>query len=173
METARRLFFQRGSSNVGINDVIAEAGVARMTLYNNFTSKDELIAAVYTQTASEILQNLTEKDNDTLSEFERVDNIFNIMRQEAADENFRGCWLTHASYQSADAGGGVFDIVSNYKRSLRQHVYGLLVEGRPRRDELADQLLLLMDGAMTEAYLKGVADGFSAARSAAAILLGK
>jgi len=37
------------ASNVGINDVISGAGVARMTLYNNFVSKDALVLAVYTE----------------------------------------------------------------------------------------------------------------------------
>ncbi len=45
LATARRLFTRHGASNVGINDVTAAAGVARMTLYNNFLSKDALTAA--------------------------------------------------------------------------------------------------------------------------------
>ena len=46
IDTALRLFGRDGYHAVGIDRVIAEAGVARMTLYNHFKSKDELILAV-------------------------------------------------------------------------------------------------------------------------------
>jgi AcrR family transcriptional regulator len=171
MQTARRLFTQRGYSNVGINDVIAEAGIARMTLYNYFASKDDLIVAVYEEMASEILASLAGLSSNAVSERESVRSIFEQMRQESLGPNFRGCWLTHASYQAPDVSGAIFDIVSTYKGRLRAHFYDLLDENRRNRDQLADQLVLLADGAMTEAYLRGVADAFSAAYKAAEILL--
>src|SRR5260370_8656765 len=45
LETANRLFYQQGSRAVGIDTVIAESGVAKMSLYRSFRSKDELISA--------------------------------------------------------------------------------------------------------------------------------
>ena len=46
VETAERLFYREGFYATGIDRVIAEAGVARMTLYKHFRSKDELVLAV-------------------------------------------------------------------------------------------------------------------------------
>ncbi|AMV25242.1 DNA-binding transcriptional repressor AcrR [Gemmata sp. SH-PL17] len=46
LEAADRLFYQHGVRTVGIDRVIAEAGVAKMTLYTHFPSKDDLILAV-------------------------------------------------------------------------------------------------------------------------------
>ena len=46
VETAKRLFYAEGIRAVGIDRIIAEAGVAKMTLYNHFASKDDLILAV-------------------------------------------------------------------------------------------------------------------------------
>ena len=46
MTAAGMLFAKNGFHATGINRILAEAGVAKMTLYNNFTSKDELIEAV-------------------------------------------------------------------------------------------------------------------------------
>jgi AcrR family transcriptional regulator len=45
LETAYELFSQRGVRGVGVNEVIARAGVARATLYAHFPSKDDLILA--------------------------------------------------------------------------------------------------------------------------------
>ena len=46
VETAEQLFYAEGVRAVGIDRIIAEAGVAKMTLYNHFPSKDDLILAV-------------------------------------------------------------------------------------------------------------------------------
>ena len=45
LETAYELFSKHGTRGVGVDRIIAEAGVAKMTLYRNFASKDELILA--------------------------------------------------------------------------------------------------------------------------------
>src|ERR1700680_3352151 len=45
LETASALFYQQGARAVGIDTVIAKSGVAKMSLYRSFRSKDDLIAA--------------------------------------------------------------------------------------------------------------------------------
>jgi AcrR family transcriptional regulator len=46
LATAQRLFYRDGYRSVGIDTLLAEAGVAAMTLYNHFASRDDLIVAV-------------------------------------------------------------------------------------------------------------------------------
>src|SRR6185295_8231158 len=45
LETAYELFSRHGTRAVGVDRIIAECGIAKMTLYRNFASKDELILA--------------------------------------------------------------------------------------------------------------------------------
>lgn len=45
LESAYELFLHRGVRDVGINEVIARAGVTKATLYHHFASKDELVMA--------------------------------------------------------------------------------------------------------------------------------
>ena len=82
-----------------------------------------------------------------------------------------GCPFIHASLQSADAAGAIYAIVRAYKRHLRAGVLALLNPDRPTRDELADQIVLLVDGAVTESYLQGIADPIGAGKRAATTLL--
>ena len=171
LATARRLFTRHGASNVGINDVTAAAGVARMTLYNNFASKDALTAAVYEEMARAALQALSEMETSGHSEEENILAIFDHFDRSEHEADYRGCPFIHASLQAADASGPIHAIVHSYKRGLREHIVQVLGAGRRNRAELADQIVLLLDGAVTEAYLKGVANPMGAARQAAATLL--
>src|SRR5215469_5327359 len=45
LDVAAELFYRRGIHAVGIDEIIAAAGVAKMSLYRSFASKDELVAA--------------------------------------------------------------------------------------------------------------------------------
>jgi len=171
LATARQLFTRHGASNVGINDVTAAAGVARMTLYNNFPSKDALTAAVYEEMARAVLQALSEMETSGHSDEENILAIFDHFDRSEHEADYRGCPFIHASLQAADASGPIYAIVHSYKRGLREHIVHVLDEGRRNRVELADQIVLLLDGAVTEAYLKGVADPVTTAKCAATTLL--
>ncbi len=169
LSTATRLFTHRGAANVGINEVTATAGVARMTLYNNFPSKEALIAEVYRDMAKKILQDLTDIVITANSEEEKVLFLFEHFCEKK--QGRRGCPMIHASLQAEETIGEVYGIVQSYKRQLRGFIYDQLDETRACRDELADQILLLLDGAVTESYLKGAVAPVAAARRAATILL--
>ncbi len=168
---ARQLFTGKGASNVGINDVTAAAGVARMTLYNNFASKDALVSAVYEEMAEADMAALGRLETAGRSEKDRIFAVFDHFDRHETDIDYRGCPFIHASLQSPRAEGPVYAIVQAYKRALREHVARLLDEGRADHDEIADQIILLLDGAVTEAYLGGVADPLPTAKRAVSKLL--
>ncbi len=171
LATARDLFMRHGAANVGINDVTDIAGVARMTLYNNFPSKDALILAVYEELAARTLGELKDISAAQPSEEGRILAVFNYLDSKTHAPDYRGCPFIHASVQEADPSGAIYSLVRSYKKSLRDHVLGLLDEHRGDRADLADQIVILLDGAVTEAYLKGVAHPMNMARRAAVMLL--
>lgn len=71
VETAERLFYAEGYFATGIDRIIAEAGVARMTLYKHFASKEELVCAALTRRSESYLKTidatLTDTDRDAWS----------------------------------------------------------------------------------------------------------
>jgi AcrR family transcriptional regulator len=172
VKTARELFTSRGAANVGINEVTDVAGVARMTLYNNFPSKEALTVAVYEEMAGAALRMLDElAAGPGRTEEDRIVAIFDHFARSTRRPDYRGCPFIHASLQEAEPSGPIFGIVHDYKRALRQQIFDLLDAERGNRAGLADQLVLLLDGAVTEAYIRGVEDPLSAARNAARTLL--
>lgn len=49
LDTASHLFYRHGFVSVGVDTIIAEAGVAKMSLYRHFASKDDPIVAYLEQ----------------------------------------------------------------------------------------------------------------------------
>ncbi|WP_174293048.1 TetR/AcrR family transcriptional regulator [Sphingomonas bacterium] len=169
--TARDLFTRRGASNVGINDVTDTAGVAKMTLYNNFASKEALTLAVYEEMTQATLHDLRDMATAGQSEETRILELFDQLSGAGRQADPRGCPFIHASLQPAEPAGPIHALVRSYKRALREHVLGLLDQRRPDRADLADQIVILLDGMATEGYLGGVAHPKTAAKRAAAVLL--
>lgn len=171
LATARRLFTSHGAANVGINDVTDTAGVARMTLYNNFPSKEALTLAVYEEMVEATLGRLRSMSRTGKSEAERIAELFEYFGSRSRESGYRGCPFIHASLQAAEPTGSMHALVQSYKRALRQHVVELLEARRVNREELADQIVILLDGAVTELYIRGVTDPMKAASRAAKTLL--
>ncbi|MCU5774391.1 TetR/AcrR family transcriptional regulator [Erwiniaceae bacterium BAC15a-03b] len=154
VSSAKHLFIKHGTANVGINDVTADAGLAKMTLYNNFSSKDALIAEVYQLVAEEILEMCRDAISKLDSEQGKIISLFdNAIAQK---EYQRGCPMNHAVFQSAEPDGEIFHIVQSYKRQLRQVILDCLSVSRINRQQLADQILILLDGFALQQYIKAV-----------------
>lgn len=154
VNSARNLFIKNGTANVGINDVTTDAGLAKMTLYNNFSSKNALIAEVYQLIAQDILESCRKKISVLGSEQEKIISLFaNAVEHE---DYRRGCPMIHAVFQSANPDSEIFYIVQNYKRELRAVILDCLSAERTNRQQLADQFLLLLDGFTLQQYLLAV-----------------
>ncbi|MCL4462222.1 MAG: TetR/AcrR family transcriptional regulator [Nitrospirae bacterium] len=174
IETAADLFYRRGIENVGINEVIDRSGVARMSLYYHFPSKDALILAVLEHAAEIRLKALEEakqkgKDKDPRS---RLLEIFRPMKEIVGEEGFRGCAFINAATERADPADPIHERVARYKSALRGVFARLAQEaGVLFPDLLAWQLLFLWDGTMTEVYIQQDPDLVDAAILAAETLV--
>ena len=172
VETAADLFYRRGIENVGINEVIERSGVARMSLYYHFASKDDLIAAVLDHAAEIRLKTLEESAEKGTDPRSRLLEIFRSLKGIVENEGFRGCAFINAATERADPSDPIHEQVARYKSALRGIFARLAREaGVPQPDLLAWQLLFLWDGALTEAYVQQRADLVDAAISAAETLV--
>lgn len=169
LKASKSLFISKGFANVGVNELIESAGVARMTLYNHFASKDALVLSVYEELMATTLASI-HKDASK-NEEERVLALFSLFERKAKDRSGRGCPFIHASMQTPEPEGRMYALVTTYKQKLRQMIYEILEPNRRNRNALADQLLLLLDGAAVEMYLQAVSNPGESAKRAAMTLL--
>ncbi len=154
LDTAFRLFYQDGYHAVGIDTILAEAKVAKMTLYNHFKSKDELIVAVlqrhriaFTSKRDAILQ------DSKRSPLQKLDALFDMFTEWFNSEDFNGCINIRAVAEYPAPSSPINQTVKAAKQSTIDALETLCQElGANHPAELAKQLFLLTEGAIVHAH---------------------
>lgn len=168
LEAASRLFYDRGISATGVDAIIAEAGVAKMSLYNNFTSKDELVLTYIQERHEEWLQLYATRMESCETPVDRILAVFDAYIDHAEfayDRGFRGCGLLNAAAE-LPAGAPGREAVARHKAQvediLREQLHHLT---SPEQAEVTAELLsFLLEGAMSRAGLEGQPDRLLHAR---------
>ena len=106
LETAYDLFSRSGTRAVGVDTIIAESGVAKMTLYRNFASKDDLILEFLRQrderwTRAWLQAEVTERAEQPGA---RMLAIFDVFGEWFAREDFEGCAFINVMLELDDRG---------------------------------------------------------------------
>jgi AcrR family transcriptional regulator len=169
---AADLFYRKGVPNVGINEIIAAAAIARMTLYHHFASKDDLVLAVLAQRRAERQQGFAAAMARSRTARAKVIAIFDHLADVATNPGFRGCVFVNAAVERADPDDAVHQLVAGHKAWIATQFEAIARTAKwPRPRLVAQQLLVLWDGAAVGAYLCGNAEPVAAARAAAMSLM--
>lgn len=173
LETASELFYQKGIQHMGINEVIAESGVAKRTLYRWFPSKDLLIEEVMNYRAAQWIcwfeRAVSERGNTAK---ERLLSTFDLLRDWYASPNFRGCPFINAVLEIADASHKAHQVSIDLRESIRQIVMQLAAEaGVKNPDFFSRQYLLLIGGASLMATIEQSPEGATFAQTALSVLI--
>ncbi|WP_407496671.1 TetR/AcrR family transcriptional regulator [Pseudooceanicola sp. MF1-13] len=172
IETARVLFLRHGVPHIGINRVIDEANVARMTLYNHFPSKDALVAAVYEQEAELRRQSILTAQAAHDTPVAKVSALFDIALELAREKGFRGCAFVNLAIETAAADGSLHALAKAHKEWIRANVLDCLPsEMFADPATLARQVVVLWDGGIVGAYVTQSVTPIKAARDAAQALM--
>jgi AcrR family transcriptional regulator len=172
LAAASELFYADGVHSVGIDRVIEHAGVAKATLYTAFGSKDALVRAYlrarHDATRERLSQELQARYPTAR---ERLVGVFEVQGLSFADPGFRGCAFVSAKAE-ARPGGAVDEVSAEYRGWLHALFTELAQEaGAPDPKALAQQLVLLYDGAGISAWMDHDPSAEAAARAAAAAVI--
>ena len=155
LEVASELFYTQGIQNVGINDVIRTADVARMSLYNHFTSKDELVLAVLEQRSEERQLRWREVESRTTNPTKRLLMIFDVLEEIMHEPDYRGCAFINATVEMADPHHPVQQRSIEHKEATRTYLKQLAMQANLEHAEsLSWQLITLMDGAIATVLVR-------------------
>lgn len=172
IDIARRLFYRDGFHNTGIDAIIAEAGVAKMTLYKYFKSKDELILACLHRQDEEFRNGLMQRvEKQTSEPRERLLALYTIIASEISSKDFCGCLFINAAAEYGKLDNPIHQAAVQHKYLCHQYIVKLATDaGANDPEELACQLCLLLEGSIVSAQVSGECSSKSA-RSAAELLI--
>jgi len=149
-ETARELFYSHGIRAVGVDQIVAEAGVTKPTLYRAFSSKDELVAACLDEMGNEHYAELKALIEQSPGDPRR--QLRDIVAHYAAmidRPDFRGCPMTNAGVEFPEPDNPGRRVLERHKSQFRDCIVGIasrLAIADP--EGLADGLILVVEGAM-------------------------
>jgi AcrR family transcriptional regulator len=173
LATAYDLFSRHGTRAVGVDRIIAESGVAKMTLYRNFASKQELILAFLARREERWtrawLQAEVERRASTPGG--RLLAIFDTFGEWFALEEFEGCSFINVMLEVTETQHPVREACVQYLAEIRHFLIGLAdAAGVEDPDALARQWHILMKGSIVAAA-EGDLQAAARARELGALLL--
>jgi AcrR family transcriptional regulator len=174
VETALDLFYKNGFHATGIDTILAESGVAKMTLYKYFKSKDELILAALELRDRRWMGWFREElKRRAKSPEQRPMAVFDALGEWFRMEEFRGCMFINAASEYSGLDGRIGDLAARHKRLVREELREMAEgAGLKHPSALADQLALLVEGAIVMALLEKSPEWASTAKDAARVLIG-
>lgn len=173
LETAYRLFSQHGTRAVGVDRIIAESGVAKMTLYRNFASKDDLILAFLELREARWTRGWLQEavEGRAATPAQRLLAIFDVFGEWFARDDFEGCSFINVMLEIDDPGSPVRRESVRQLSEIRGFIGGLAREaGVQDADAFARQWHILMKGSIVAAA-EGDHDAGTRARELGALLL--
>ena len=175
VETAERLFYADGIRSVGIDRIIAEAEVAKMTLYNHFSSKDDLILAVLQYREEQFEEFIQTAISCYMDKgMNRLDAFFATLKEWFGSRGFRWCSFINASVELADPSHPASRFATEHKCRFDQMLNEIIVEiAGPKAAAVSPTIALLVEGAIVTAVMDGNSDAADVAREAALALMPK
>jgi AcrR family transcriptional regulator len=153
LDTAERLFSARSSRSVGMDELVRETGLGKMTVYRLFKSKDDLVGAYLSRKAATVL-GFIDADLDRLHGQPRAAllSVVDAVESDVRRAGFRGCPFTNVSSEYDDPQHPARSAAADYKYELHMRLLALADELVPGQGEdLAAQIHLIIDGM----YLSG------------------
>ena len=154
LDTAYELFSRHGTRAVGVDRIIAECGIAKMTLYRNFPSKDDLILA-FLELREERWTRAwlqAEAHRGGATPAERLLAIFDTFAGWFHRDDFEGCSFINVMLEVVEPESAVRQASVRHLESIRAFLGGLAAEaGIEDSDAFARQWHILMKGSIVAA----------------------
>lgn len=173
MRAAYDLFSRQGTRTVGVDAVIGEAGVAKMTLYRNFASKDDLILAFLERREALWTHGWVRAESHRRGDTpaQRLLAIFEIFGEWFAQPDFEGCSFITTLLEVTARDSPVRNASVLHLANIRGYLCELAAEaGVADPDSFARQWHILMKGSIVAAA-EGDIHAASRARDLGMLLL--
>ena len=170
LDAAESLFYARGVQSVGMDEIRSASGIPLKRLYQLFPSKSDLVEAYLCRRDGDWLASLRRYADAHADPQQRIPAVFDWLESWFGEPGFRGCAFVNAFGELGATSPGVVAAVAEHKAAFRRYLAELTTTAGGSV-ELAAQLALLAEGAITTAAITGSPEPARQARAAARVLL--
>ena len=173
LSTASRLFQANGINATGVDTIVAEAGIAKMTLYKYFPAKEDLVLEVVRCRSREFSEWLSNRlARSAANPSEKLQQLFDGVEEWLADPQCSGLPFFKASAEFPQQDSPVNRLSVELLGEFREYITSLAKEAGVRSPEaLGLQLSMLIEGAVLSEQLSRNSGAMEYARQAARILI--
>lgn len=172
LEAACMLFYQQGIRATSIDAILEKAGVARQSLYQHFSSKDGLVAEFLILRDERWRNKMQRYIAAADSPKDKLLAIFDFLADWFHEPGFRGCAFINTASEYADAQHPFRTIAAHHKRLVVEDILALCREANlPQPEIIAQQLALLIEGAIVTEQITPNSHAAHQARLMATVLL--
>ena len=159
LSAAFDLFYRQGYRATGINQIIAESGVAKASFYDHFPAKDDLLLAYVRETSQREIADLRSEVSALPTVRDRFTGPLKILPPWLHSSAYRGCPFQNVASEVPTDNDAVRDAVLLHRKRTRSYFRELiddLIASDPKlaaldADELADIYLVIFEGAIAAA----------------------
>jgi AcrR family transcriptional regulator len=171
LQAADDLFYNEGIHTVGIDRVVAHAGVAKGSLYYSFTGKDDLVHEYLTHRHRRWSERVTAGIEAHTDPRARILAVYDVLGTLFAQPDYHGCAFMNATAEAAP-----YSVEAHAATAFRAWVHNLFLDLASDADaadpkQLAKTLVLLYDGAIATAQMDKAPEAARTARRTAELIL--
>jgi len=157
LRVASGLFYREGIHTIGLDRVLAEAGVTRATMYRHFAGKEGLVLAYLGEEDAALRALVAEGASSAAEPADLLDVVIGGIAEDIGRHHTRGCPFINAAAEYPDPASPVRQLVAGHRDWFRDTLEQVLVAaGAEDPAEGAASLVLLRDAALVGGYLDGV-----------------
>jgi AcrR family transcriptional regulator len=172
LNVASELFATRGINATGVDTIVSSAGIAKMTLYKYFKSKEQLIVEYLQQHDARLRQGLFDRIGDAKPGATQLRELVNAVMEWISDPEFKGFAFINASIEFPQSESTVHQVSVEFAQALRSTIAASAKQSGVKKPEiLALQLSLLIEGAAMAEQMQRGSGAIQHAREAADTLI--
>jgi len=151
--------FSFGFQLAGINEIIAEAGIAKATLYSHFKSKEDLCIAYLDSRDSELLINIKAFCDSKRKGNSRLVAVLEFLIPFFQSKEFNGCWCIRTVAEIPRDNKKIKNKIKDNKNLFLNFIKTLVKDNKPKLTEkqqtkLANRIYILYESAVSESHLQ-------------------
>ncbi len=156
LKTVDRLFYEQGYLATGVNQIIAEAQVAKASFYQHFPSKEALVLEYIKAYNTDFRRQLQRLEKQFAEPKDQILALFDLLADFSQQAECRGCAFLNIAAEFSQPESKPRQLIAQFKTDLKVHIEQLVLKALPENIDSksaqirATAVYLLFEAALVE-----------------------